>query len=141
MTRGLFFVGLSLAVSRLPGNAFSGRIAVAGFVSNQKEALLMVPITIYLPEAIDSRLRRHAQDKGLSSEVIIQQLLEQHLPQVSLNEDAEPRVCADAVLEKLWDAATKEQEDAGYDLLRALDENRGDSDRKLYPPEFKGISW
>ena len=45
-----------------------------------------------------------------------------------------------AALKSLIDAPDDELDD-GYDLLEALDSNRSAGERKLFPPEQKGISW
>lgn len=56
-------------------------------------------------------------------------------------EEAERRMREAKTLEDLFDAfqSAPEPED-GYDLLKALDENRK-GERSLFPPEMKGISW
>ena len=55
--------------------------------------------------------------------------------------EAERRMRAAGSLRELFDAfEAAPQEDDGYDLVRALDENRP-GERPLFPPELKGISW
>jgi predicted DNA-binding antitoxin AbrB/MazE fold protein len=56
-------------------------------------------------------------------------------------DEAERRMRTAKTLQEVFDAfeSTPEQDD-GYDLLQALDENRK-GERPLFPPEMKGISW
>lgn len=55
--------------------------------------------------------------------------------------EAERRMRAAKTLRELFDAfESAPDEDDGYDLLKALDENRK-GERPLFPPEMKGISW
>jgi predicted DNA-binding antitoxin AbrB/MazE fold protein len=54
--------------------------------------------------------------------------------------DDERRASAVAALQTLIDAAP-EDSDEDYDLLSALDEHRSYGERRLFPPEQKGISW
>jgi predicted DNA-binding antitoxin AbrB/MazE fold protein len=61
-------------------------------------------------------------------------------PEVSA-EEAQRRIqAAKTLAEAFAGAAAVAEDDPGYDLLRALDENRK-GERPLYPPEMKGISW
>lgn len=56
-------------------------------------------------------------------------------------EEARRRIQAAKTLAEAFAGATAvAEDDPGYDLLRALDENRK-GERPLYPPEMKGISW
>jgi predicted DNA-binding antitoxin AbrB/MazE fold protein len=56
-------------------------------------------------------------------------------------DEAERRMRQAKTLEELFDAFQSAAEpDDGYDLLKALDENRK-GERPLFPPEMKGISW
>ena len=51
------------------------------------------------------------------------------------------RIQGARTLQEWIDAANEStEEDDGYDLLRALDENRK-GERPLFPPELEGISW
>jgi predicted DNA-binding antitoxin AbrB/MazE fold protein len=55
--------------------------------------------------------------------------------------EAERRMRAAKTLRELFDAfEAAPGEDDGYDLLKALDDNRK-GERPLFPPELKGISW
>jgi predicted DNA-binding antitoxin AbrB/MazE fold protein len=55
--------------------------------------------------------------------------------------EVERRMRAAKTLRELFDAfEAAPDEDDGYDLLKALDENRK-GERPLFPPELKGISW
>jgi predicted DNA-binding antitoxin AbrB/MazE fold protein len=57
------------------------------------------------------------------------------------DDEAVRRIQGARDLQEWIDAANKStEEEDGYDLLRALDENRK-GERPLFPPELKGISW
>ncbi len=56
-------------------------------------------------------------------------------------DEAERRMREAKTLQELFDAFQSAPEpDDGYNLLKALDENRK-GERPLFPPELKGISW
>jgi hypothetical protein len=58
-------------------------------------------------------------------------------------QDAERARRAEAVafLQALIDADESDELPEGYDFLQALNDNRSPGERKLFPPEMKGISW
>ena len=88
-----------------------------------------------LPPDLAERLRQAAETQGLSADGYTLHLLKEHLPPI------DRRAELIALLQSWIDSADSgEQEETGYDLLRALDENRP-SERKLYPEELKGVSW
>jgi plasmid stability protein len=94
---------------------------------------MSIPIT--LPPDLEARLKLEATRRGLSPEACAAQVLDQHLP---------PATQA-AVLQALfgdWEAEDKANEDdvSADEFFQALDEDRP-SDRKLFPPELKGITW
>ncbi len=77
-------------------------------------------------------------DEGETVELTVARTDQAALPSA---EEAERRIRDAKSLEELFaamDAAPAE--DDGYDLLKALDENRK-GERPLFPPELKGISW
>jgi hypothetical protein len=62
-------------------------------------------------------------------------LLERHLPSKN------PRADLVAILQSWIDQDDPdEQKDTGEYLIRVLDEDRP-SERKLFPPELKGVTW
>jgi hypothetical protein len=82
------------------------------------------------------RLRQEAERQGQPSEAIALRLLDEHLPPVD-----ERRAAAIALLHQ-WmeeDAPTADGEEDD-EFFRDLDASRT-SNRPLFPPELKGISW
>lgn len=55
--------------------------------------------------------------------------------------DEKERAAAIAFFEELLTSPSDDEGDPNYDLMKALDENRGPGERKLFPPELKGITW
>ncbi len=92
-------------------------------------------LTLHLPPELQQRLTKAAKRQGLAVDKYALQLLEEQLPRQDRN-------AALVMLLQSWidhgDAA--EQQETGEYLLRVLDEDRL-SDRKLFPPELKGVSW
>ena len=86
-----------------------------------------------LPPELAERLRREAERQGLPPEVVTVHLLDKHLPA------PDHRAQTVALLQSWIDAETDDN-DADYDLFRALDAART-SDRKLFPDELKGTGW
>ncbi len=92
-------------------------------------------LTLHLPPELQQRLTKAAKRQGLAVDKYALQLLEEQLPQ-------QDRSAALVMQLQSWidlGDATEQQETGEY-LLRALDEDRL-SDRKLFPPELKGVSW
>ena len=92
-------------------------------------------LTLNLPPEIERRLTEEAKRQGVTAQEYTVQVLAQILPH-------RERGAALGVLLASWIKAgdTKEQKETGDYLLRSLDEDRL-SDRKLFPPELKGVSW
>lgn len=92
-------------------------------------------LTLNLAPDLEQRLSKKAARRGISAGDCTVQLLEQHLPR------PERRVQLVALLQS-WidDAEGKEQQETGDYLVRVLDEDRL-SDRKLFPPDLKGLTW
>lgn len=86
------------------------------------------------PQLLDA-LRQRAKQDGISPESAAAQIVVDEL-----TEDMK-RKAAIALLEK-WATEDDEQEqkETGEFLIKALDEDRP-ADRKLFPPEKKGITW
>ena len=91
-----------------------------------------------LPAHLEERLRREAERQGLPPDAVTLQLLDQHLPK-----DWEDRRAAAIAMLHQW---TEEDANASADpgeaeqFFRDLDAART-SNRPLFPPEKKGISW
>ena len=92
-------------------------------------------LTLTLSPELEQRLLEESQRRGLAADQCALQLLETQL--VPKGRRAE----AVALLQSWIDADDpEEQKETGDFLIRALDEDRP-LDRKLFPPELKGISW
>ncbi|PSB01574.1 hypothetical protein [Merismopedia glauca] len=92
-------------------------------------------LTLNLSPELERDLLREANRHGVSLEVLALQLL---TDSISLKQKQTEAVN----LLQSWidDEDDEEQQETGKYLLRVLDEDRL-SDRKLFPPELKGISW
>ena len=92
-------------------------------------------LTLVLHPAVEESLTREARRQGVPLGAYALQVLEQH---------ALPQSRADRAITALqaWrdDASRRDQQEPENDLLQALDEDRL-SDRPLFPPELKGVSW
>lgn len=92
-------------------------------------------LTLELPVELEQRLTREASRQGLALDLYTLSLLESRLP--PSNRSAEL-----AALLESWISSNDadEQRETGQYLSRALDEDRL-SDRKLFPPEGRGVTW
>jgi hypothetical protein len=92
-------------------------------------------LTLTLPPDIEKRLQHEAERQGLPPVTLTLQLLDQHLP------SKDPRTELVNLLQS-WidDGDDQEQKETGEYLVQALDEDRL-SDRRLFPPELKGVTW
>ena len=92
-------------------------------------------ITLEVPRELEGRLADGAARRGISVEDYTLQILQSHLS---------PPARRNAAVELLqsWidQGDEKEQKETGDFLIRSLDEDRP-SDRKLFPPELKGVTW
>jgi len=95
------------------------------------------PMTLQLtlPAELEARLHQEAQRQGLSPDALTRKLLDEHLPHAD-------RSAALLTLFQQWQAEDESgrDDDPDYDFFAALDAART-SNRKLFPPELKGISW
>jgi hypothetical protein len=92
-------------------------------------------IGIVLSPELENRLRQEAQRAGVAEEQVVVRILDQHLP------PSEKRGKAIALLQSWIDEDNAaEQKETGDFLIKALDEDRL-SDRKLFPPELKDVTW
>lgn len=93
-------------------------------------------MTLTLPPDLERRLSEAAAEWGLDLEKFTVKVLDEALP-------ADRTANAVALLQSWIDAddtEIAEQKGTGDYLIRALDEDRL-SDRKLFPPELKGVTW
>jgi hypothetical protein len=92
-------------------------------------------LTLELTPDLEQRLTREAEKRGLPAEEYTLELLRQHLP-------ADDRRAELMVILRSWteEGDAEEQRETGEYLIQALDEDRL-SDRKLFPPELKGVTW
>lgn len=92
-------------------------------------------LTLHLTQELEKRLTQEAKRQGLSTDEYAVQLLDKHLP---------PRGCREELVTLLqsWidEDDTGEQQETGEYLVRVLDEDRL-SNRKLFPPELKDVTW
>jgi predicted transcriptional regulator len=92
-----------------------------------------------LSPELQARLSQEAERRGESAETVALRLLEEHLPPPL----DERRAAAIAMLHQ-WmkeDAElTDEESQEAEEFLRSLDASRT-SNRPLFPPELKGITW
>jgi hypothetical protein len=95
----------------------------------------MMTLNLSLPPDLEERLQHEAERQGLPADTLTLRLLDQHLPAKDLQ---------GKLVEMLqsWIEAddAQEQKETGEYLIRALDEDRL-SDRSLFPPELKGVTW
>jgi hypothetical protein len=92
-------------------------------------------LTLNLPPELEERLTDEARRQGLSADEYALDLLEKHLPP----KDARAELVA---LLQSWidEGDEEEQKETGEYLIQALDEDRL-SERKLFPPDLKGVTW
>ncbi len=93
-------------------------------------------MTLTLPPDLERRVAQEAERQGMERDAYVLQTLEKQLEQ-------DRRAAAIALLQSWINAdedEAREQRETGEYLIRVLDEDRL-SDRKLFPPELKGISW
>lgn len=96
-------------------------------------------LQINLPSELHERLRQEGERRGQSIEEVMLRLLDEHLPPPL---DAR-RAAAIAMLHQWMEedaAITPEESEQAEELFRNLDADRT-SNRPLFPPELKGISW
>jgi predicted transcriptional regulator len=94
-------------------------------------------LQLTLPPELEERLREEAERRGQSPEAVVLTVLDQSLPPPL----DERRKAAIAML-KEWmeEDSQKEYREEDEEFFRNLDADRT-SNRPLFPPELKGISW
>ena len=92
-------------------------------------------LTLHLPPELEQRLTQEAQRQGRSLDECTLVLLDKSLP-------PQDRRTELITLLQMWidEGDADEQRETGEYLIRALDEDRL-SDRPLFPPELKGVTW
>src|SRR5260370_40449572 len=92
-------------------------------------------LQLSLPAELEDRLRREAERQGIAPVAVTLKLLDEHLPPTK-------RPATLPGLFEQWQAEDESAADGNpdYDFFQALDAART-SNRKLFPPELKGISW
>ncbi|MBW4468514.1 MAG: hypothetical protein KME07_24065 [Pegethrix bostrychoides GSE-TBD4-15B] len=92
-------------------------------------------LTLDLAPEIEQYLLQQANQRGLSVEALALQLLADSIL-------LEQKQIGAVNLLQSWidDEDLEEQQETGQYLIQALDEDRL-SERKLFPPEMKGVTW
>lgn len=89
-----------------------------------------------LPPELEERLRQEAERRGEPTEAVALRLLDENLPPPD-----ERRAAAIAMLHQWIEEDThKESSEDAEEFFRNLDASRT-SNRPLFPPELKGITW
>ncbi len=83
-----------------------------------------------------TRVKIESARNGISPDQYATQVLEEHISEA----EQERREKAVALLQSWIDEDENSDEEYDDELLKMLDEDRL-SERKLFPPEMKGISW
>lgn len=93
-------------------------------------------LTLTLSRDLEQNLTQEARRLGLTPDRYAVRILERNIPA----DDQRQQLMA--LLEsRIADAeSSRDQDDDPDELLRAIDEDRL-SDRPLYPPEMKGVTW
>lgn len=91
-------------------------------------------LTLDLTADLEQRLIDEASRHGISPDQFIVQVLNQHLPTNDRREQFS------SLLQSWLEEDQEEQKDTFEYLVRSLDDDRP-SQRKLFPPALKGISW
>jgi hypothetical protein len=95
----------------------------------------LMTLTLELPSELEQYLLTEAKAQGISIEAMTLRLLASSIP-------ARQKQAEAVKLLQSWldDEDEQEQQETGQYLIQALDEDRL-SDRKLFPPELKGVTW
>lgn len=92
-------------------------------------------LNLDLPPELEQYLLLQAEQQGLSVEAMTLQLLTQLLQRQQKQAEA-----VDMLQSWIEDEDIEDQQETGEYLVQVLDEDRL-SDRKVFPPEMKGITW
>jgi hypothetical protein len=92
-------------------------------------------VTLHLPPDLDQRLIQEAKRQRLPLDAYTLKLLDTDLP------PKDQRLELVTLLDTwIAEGDSEEQQDVGEYLACVLDEDRL-ADRKLFPPELKGVTW
>ena len=91
-------------------------------------------LTLDLTADLEQRLIDEASRHGIPPDQFVVEVLKQHLPRHGRREQFA------ALLQSWMEEDQEEQKETFEYLVRSLDEGRP-SQRKLFPPALKGISW
>ena len=94
-------------------------------------------LQLNLPTELEERLRQEAERQGLAPDAVTLQLLDQHLPKPSDDHRAAAIAMLHQWMEEDAPTAGAVEDD---EFFRNLDASRT-SNRLLFPPELKGITW
>lgn len=92
-------------------------------------------LTLDLPPELEQYLLQAAEQQGVSVEAMTLQLLTNSLQWKQKQAEA-----VDMLQSWIEDEDVEDQQETGKYLVQVLDEDRL-SDRKVFPPEMKGITW
>ena len=92
-------------------------------------------LTLNLPPDLEQYLIQEAQQQGLSVEAMTLRLLTKSIAIEQRQAEA-----VDILQSWIDDEDDEDQQTTGQYLLQALDEDRL-SNRQLFPPKLKGITW
>jgi plasmid stability protein len=92
-------------------------------------------VTLNLPPELEQYLLQEASQHGLSLEAMALQLLTNSILLKQKQTEA-----VNLLQSWLDDEDEGEQQETGQYLIHALDDDRL-SERKLFPPEMKGVNW
>ena len=105
-------------------------------VDHRRFGGLRMELSIALNADLERRLAAEANRHGVLPAEWARHILEAHLPSQPLP----ATTAADLIESWLNDPDEQEQRETGEVLIRALDEGRP-GERKLFPPEAKGVTW
>jgi hypothetical protein len=96
-----------------------------------------VTLTLELNPELEERLSREARRQGVPADAYTLKLLEEHLPPSTRSSELTDLL--QAWIEENDEGQQEQVQTAEY-LIRVLDEDRP-SERKLFPPELRGVTW
>ncbi len=93
-------------------------------------------LQLNLPPSLAERLRQKAEHQGLPGEAVALRLLDEHLPPWDKQRGAAIALLQEWMKEDAPSAGAEEEDE----FFHNLDASRT-SNRPLFPPELKGITW
>lgn len=96
--------------------------------------MAQMTLTMSLSADLEQRLVDEASHHGITPDTFVLHVLNERLPAHNRGEQI-------GVLLQSWAEEDQEEQKETFEyLMKSLDEDRA-SQRKLFPPEMKGISW